>query len=95
MRETFDVVYVMRDRSGSEAKYRNVRVYVEPLDAASEPPLEARFPLQRGEAQELFDQLWSLGFRPPAHEASEFRAISAHLQDMRAIVFSKLEVQKP
>lgn len=51
----------------------------------------------RDEAQDLMDQLWSIGFRPERGEMSvgQIAATEKHLTDMRAIVFAKLEVPKP
>lgn len=48
-------------------------------------------------AQDLMDELWRVGLRPTQGKQSEGQvdAILAHLQDMRAIVFSELEMPKP
>jgi hypothetical protein len=43
------------------------------------------------------DELWMLGFRPERGELSvgQVAATEKHLQDMRTIAFSTLEIQKP
>lgn len=48
-----------------------------------------------GEMQQLMDSLWRAGFRPTKHEPASDRiaAMQAHLNDMRAIVSKKLNVQ--
>jgi hypothetical protein len=45
------------------------------------------------EAQLLFDELWQLGLRPTSEPSGE--GIKAHLEDMRAIAFAKMEIDKP
>jgi len=54
-------------------------------------------PVEQGMFQALADELWATGFRPSGyadvHES--VKAKDVHLQDMRAIVFSKLNVEKP
>lgn len=59
-------------------------------------------PLQVGrkEAQELMSQLWNLGIRPTdellnAHAPNSLKTVEKHLEDMRAIAFSKLEIKRP
>lgn len=53
--------------------------------------------IDKDACQQLMDDLWYLGFRPERGEMSvgQVAAVSAHLQDMRALVFAKLEVAKP
>lgn len=50
-----------------------------------EPTLE----LYREDAQRLMNALWMAGFRPESSEGSEpqIKAIKAHLEDMRTLVF--------
>lgn len=46
--------------------------------------------------QSLMDQLWSMGVRPAdVGTAGHLAATTKHLEDMRAIAFSHLEVPKP
>lgn len=51
--------------------------------------------LANEEAQGLMDELWLAGFRPTegTGSAGAMRAVERHLEDMRAIVSAKLEVQ--
>lgn len=60
-------------------------------------PAEPTFRLHAEEVQELMDMLWSVGFRPTQAKASAglADALQHHLADMRAIAFSKLEIEKP
>jgi hypothetical protein len=55
------------------------------------------FYLGQPEAQELMDSLWAAGLRPSAGKQSEglVSAQSAHLADMRAIAFAKLNILSP
>lgn len=48
-------------------------------------------------AQELMDELWNAGLRPTQGKQSEgvTAAQSRHLEDMRAIAFERLKVEKP
>jgi hypothetical protein len=48
-------------------------------------------------AQGLMDDLWAAGLRPAAGKQSEglVSATERHLADMRAIAFSKLNVERP
>lgn len=46
--------------------------------------------------QSLMDELWNIGVRPKdIGTAGHLAATKEHLEDMRAIAFSKLEVPKP
>jgi hypothetical protein len=60
-------------------------------------PHETSFSLEGSEAQVTFDALWIAGFRPTEkiNEASKLAATERHLDDMRAIAFSKLKVEQP
>ena len=53
--------------------------------------------LTREAAQTFADALWHAGIRPTESKSSagQFDAQSRHLNDMRAIVFKKLGVDKP
>ena len=44
--------------------------------------------------QQMFDQLWTLGFRPSEKSKYELDAQSKHLEDMRKIAFMFLEKQE-
>lgn len=48
-------------------------------------------------SQRLANDLWSAGCRPEQSKQSQgaMEAKSAHLEDMRALAFSKLNVEKP
>ena len=47
--------------------------------------------------QQILDELWRLGYRPDGGKGTEAErsALHSHLRDMRAIVFSKLQVEDP
>jgi len=53
--------------------------------------------LFREEAQALMNQLWSCGLRPTEAKAGAgcLVATQHHLDDMRKIVFAKLEIDQP
>jgi hypothetical protein len=53
--------------------------------------------LDKNTLQQLVDDLWSCGIRPNSAKGSagQLSAVQSHLNDMRAIVFNKLEVEKP
>jgi hypothetical protein len=55
------------------------------------------FSMRAEESQRLMDELWSIGLRPleAAGTAGSLAATTKHLEDMRALAFSKLEVPKP
>jgi hypothetical protein len=74
------------------------RLIAKPLDFAEVPagaPVDPTFSLQRDEAQELMDMLWSCGLRPTQGKSSagQLDAVERHLADMRAIAFNKLEIK--
>lgn len=52
---------------------------------------------QRQFLQAMLEAAWEVGMRPAGYSdvAGSMRAGEAHLQDMRAIAFAKLEVPKP
>ena len=62
-------------------------------DVSSPPMLQ----LTTDSCQSLMDELWNVGLRPTQGKQSEGQmgATERHLQDMRAIAFTKLQVQKP
>jgi len=47
--------------------------------------------------QQLMDELWRLGFKPKEQQytTEQIKALDSHLQDMRAIVSKKIEVELP
>ncbi len=53
--------------------------------------------LEQRQAQILIDDLWAVGLRPTQGKQSEgmFAAQGRHLEDMRAIAFDKIKVEKP
>lgn len=65
-----------------------------PPDHLTHPPTVEMRP---EDAQRLMDDLWHAGLRPTQGKQSEgvTAAQQAHLNDMRAIVFAKLEIEKP
>lgn len=58
---------------------------------------EPSFALDHDMAQQLVNQLWDAGIRPSQGKQSEgvTAAQGRHLEDMRAITFAKLNVEKP
>lgn len=68
----------------------------EPFTEGSRIP-HASFQLKREQVQELFEDLWRMGFRPLniINEASRLEAVQSHLADMRQLAFTKLNVEKP
>ena len=57
--------------------------------------IEPTVNLNEQEAQSLMDDLWRCGFRPSSGEGNEGQlgATRSHLEDMRKIVSSKLNVE--
>lgn len=55
------------------------------------------FSLHGDRAQALIDQLWQCGLRPSQGKQSEgvTAAQARHLEDMRAIAFDRLKVERP
>ena len=55
------------------------------------------FMMNAGAAQELACRLWDAGFRPEQSKQSQgaYDARGNHLSDMRAIVFAKLNIERP
>ena len=60
-------------------------------------PIEPAFRLAHEEAQELMDSLWNSGLRPTQARASagQAEAVQLHLEDMRVLAFTALEIDKP
>lgn len=56
-----------------------------------EPPPLAH--IKTSELSTLMDDLWTMGIRPTKKD--DPNALNKHLEDMRAIVFAKLEIPKP
>lgn len=68
--------------------------FVRIAPGASCPP---SFMLEESEAQVLANTLWDAGIRPVGSNGSagQLAAKEAHLQDMRALAFQGLKLQKP
>ncbi len=79
------------------------RAYAKPLEfeaaqaAGLVAPFQPALTFRDGEAQALIDTLWSAGLRPTQGKQSEgvTAAQDRHLQDMRALAFAKLGVERP
>ena len=69
----------------------------EPVEFQDGNPPETFGYLNPDAAQALADDLWRAGFRPTAGKQSEGQvaATQAHLADMRALAFAKLNVSQP
>lgn len=82
-------VLLMREHEGK--RHRLQMQLVEVVDDASEMP--PTFTLRADEAQALVDELHRNGFRPTEQiqEQSALPYITAHLNDMRRLVFEKHE----
>ena len=63
-------------------------------DATLTPPMMQFTPQQ---AQLMMDELWAVGLRPTQGQQSEGQmgATTRHLEDMRALVFHQLRMEKP
>jgi hypothetical protein len=90
-------VYIHMQTEPKPDKYfvaKPVQFEGEPEDVEARPPMLQLHPPQ---AQLLIDALWDVGFRPTQGKQSEGQvaATEHHLNDMRAIVFAKLQVPKP
>jgi hypothetical protein len=91
--EHVDIMLVHR-RNGQH------RAVCKPLEFTEVPegsPLQPTFRLYHDEAQELMDRLWACGLRPTQGKQStgQLEAVERHLADMRAIAFTKLEIDQP
>lgn len=62
-------------------------------EAAEGTTLEPTFSLREEAVQGLMDALWQAGFRPKA--TGDPTALGRHLEDMRAIAFQGLGIEKP
>lgn len=75
--------------------------YVEPIKFKKAPDFPVAIPatsyLSDEVMQNLLDELWKLGFRPNdgTGNAGQLAATSKHLEDMRTIAFSKLDLYLP
>jgi hypothetical protein len=70
----------------------NVVQYAEPLTIKTAPEggaIAPCFELDEMSVQQLFDDLWRIGYRPKCGEGSEghLGATNRHLEDMRKLVF--------
>jgi len=59
--------------------------------------IQPTFHLEAAEVQSLFNRLWVLGYRPKdgTGNSGHIGSIERHLEDMRALAFGKLNVDKP
>ncbi len=78
---------------GRRAVATNV-TFEQAIDGQYTPPT-LRIP--RENAQSLMDDLWHCGLRPTLGKQSEgvTAAQGRHLEDMRAVAFAKLNIEKP
>lgn len=85
--------WLMRYAGASGERQFAASIEWQPVQAAS--VVDPTFDLLRDRAQALMDMLWGAGLRPTQGRQSEgaLAATDAHLQDMRAIAFAKLEIQ--
>ena len=64
--------------------------HLEMVNVEPNAPVEIAFELWPNEAQELFNRLWALGYRPAdgTGNSGHIAALQNHLEDMRRLVFS-------
>ncbi len=76
---------------------RQIPKSIEWADSSEFETREPTFDLPKERAQALMDMLWSAGIRPVAGRQSEgvTAAQGRHLEDMRALAFTKLGVERP
>jgi hypothetical protein len=68
-----------------------VSVVMESVPQGQAPSGET-FTLSEDETQQLFNELWNAGFRPPHYAGSEaIEKQAAHLEDMRRIAFKFID----
>lgn len=81
------------DRDGKRAIATNVTYDVVEDGSYINPTMR----IPRENAQELMDSLWQCGLRPTMGKQSEgvTAAQARHLEDMRAVAFAKLNIDKP
>lgn len=86
-------IYLMK----KEGKARSVALFSgfgEPVGEGELLPPDPSFAIPVGMARNLMDELWRAGVRPTeAGDASD--AQKSHLNDMRALLFAKLNVERP
>jgi hypothetical protein len=63
---------------------------------AEQPTLSGPGNDVQGLLQALLDAAWARGMRPRGHEGpDELKAVTRHLEDMRAMAFAKIGVEAP
>ena len=85
-------LYIFRKGDmGMDSKYLSKAEW-EPADpTAFDPPPLISFNNNR--VQELFNELWQLGFRP-SQGTEPTQAVQAHLEDMRKLVFHRFGIKE-
>jgi hypothetical protein len=85
---------IARDAEGVRVGYGGPMAIVRTDDMR---PVEPFTTLDRNAARKLMDELWHIGIRPTEFKSTDAAAAAsfAHLADMRAIAFAKLEIPKP
>lgn len=78
-----------------DAYVKNVEFQMVEPGEGIPPSVEPTFRLGPQDAQTLMDELWRCGLRPAegSGTAGAMRAVEKHLDDMRAIVGKKLDVE--
>lgn len=84
------IEFIYCDASGQKQGVGQPIVISETQQGARVTPT---FSLPDDQVQELFNQLWSLGFRPKdgTGNSGHIEALNHHLQDMRKLVFDDRE----
>lgn len=89
MRDTVEI-YLFEDQAATGRRSSARDITLHELDDSQ--VTERAFELRLSEAQVLMDDLWRAGLRPSegSGSAGSLRATEKHLDDMRAVAFSRL-----
>lgn len=92
------VGFLLMEPKQFDDQTRYVASVVELVEHRELEEADPTFELSMEAAQNLFDELWRSGFRPTKGKADLDGTIAAkdrHLEDMRAIAFGQLDVERP
>lgn len=90
MMDELEVYLFQRDPTGATVVTEMKGQHVPPG-----APLNRSFSMEPTAVQELFNQLWTLGYRPKdgTGNAGHLAAVQYHLEDMRKLVFQKWGIE--
>lgn len=91
-----DFRFYLLDHDENGQRLLAEQIHYTPIEPGS-PASAPTFSLHGDAAQQLIDALWQAGLRPTQGRQSEgvTAAQARHLEDMRALAFTKLNVEKP